>query len=177
MRGVNPHSASLWWRHQMEPFSALLALCAGNSPVPVISPHKGQWRGALMFSLICAWINDWVNNREAGDLRRHRGHYDVNVMTTYTPDWCVMGPLGPGDIISDCIMVTDAVFLLQLFLTFHNISWPWTTTCTYHVYCLGSYSQEMRYWASEVLVILLILSHSTNACSSLTNQVMCINVA
>ena len=69
-----------WWRHQMETFSALLAFCAGNSPVPVNSPHKGQWRGALMFPLICAWINDWVNNREAGDLRRHRGHYDVNVM-------------------------------------------------------------------------------------------------
>ena len=69
-----------WWRHQMETFSALLALCAGNSPVPVNSPHKGQWRGTLMFTLICARINDWVNNREAGDLRRHRGHYDVNVM-------------------------------------------------------------------------------------------------
>ena len=69
-----------WWRHQMETFSALLALCAGNSPVPVNSSHKGQWRGTLMFSLICARINDWVNNREAGDLRRHRGHYDVNVM-------------------------------------------------------------------------------------------------
>ena len=55
-------------------------LC-GNSPVPVNSPHKGQWRGALMFSLIRVWINDWVNNREAGDLRRHRGHYDVNVMS------------------------------------------------------------------------------------------------
>ena len=40
-----------------------------------------QWRGALMFSLICVWINGWVNNREAGDLRRHRGHYDVNVMS------------------------------------------------------------------------------------------------
>ena len=65
----------------MEPFSALLALGAGNSPVPVNSPHKGQWRGALMFSLICAWINDWVNNREAVDLRCHRGHYDVIVMT------------------------------------------------------------------------------------------------
>ena len=73
-----------WWRHQIEQFSALLALCAGNSPVPVNSPHKGQWRGALMFSFICAWINDWVNNREAGDLRRHRGHYDVNVMR-WTP--------------------------------------------------------------------------------------------
>ena len=54
-------------------------LC-GNSPVPVNSPHKGQWRGALMFSLIWARINDWVNNRKAGDLRRHRGHCDVNVM-------------------------------------------------------------------------------------------------
>ena len=41
---------------------------------------KGQWRGALMFSLICAWINDWVNNREAGHLRRYRTHYDVIVM-------------------------------------------------------------------------------------------------
>ena len=69
-----------WWRHQMETFSALLALCAGNSPVPVNSPHKGQWRGALIFSLICARINDWVNNREAGDLRCYRGHYDVIVM-------------------------------------------------------------------------------------------------
>ena len=69
-----------WWRHQMEPFSALPALCARNSPVPMNSPHKGQWRGALMFSLISPWINNWVNNRDAGDLRRHRGHYDVNVM-------------------------------------------------------------------------------------------------
>ena len=47
---------------------------------PVNFPHKGQWRGALMFSLIHAWINDWVNNREAGDLRRQYGHYDVIVM-------------------------------------------------------------------------------------------------
>ena len=69
-----------WWRHQMETFSALLALCAGNSPAPVNSPHKGQWRGALMFSLICTWINGWVNNREAGDLRRYRNHYDVILM-------------------------------------------------------------------------------------------------
>ena len=54
-------------------------LC-GEFTGPVNSPHKGQWRGALMFSLICVWINGWVNNGEAGDLRRHRSHYDVNVM-------------------------------------------------------------------------------------------------
>ena len=47
---------------------------------PVNSPHKRQWRGAFMFSLIWAWLNGWVNNREAGDLRRHHAHYDVIVM-------------------------------------------------------------------------------------------------
>ena len=54
----------------------LLAICAGNSPSPGNSPHKDQWRRALVFSLICAWTNGWVNNGEAGDLRRHRAHYD-----------------------------------------------------------------------------------------------------
>ena len=48
---------------------------------PVNSPHKGQWHGALMFYVICVWINGWVNNREAGDLRRYRSHYDVIVMS------------------------------------------------------------------------------------------------
>ena len=56
----------------MERFSALLALCAMNSPVP----------GALRFSLICVWINGWVNNGEAGDFRRHHAHYDVTVMVS-----------------------------------------------------------------------------------------------
>ena len=73
-----------WWRHQMETFSALLAICAGNSPVN--STYKGQWRGALMFSLICVWINDRVNNRESGDLGRHRAHHDVIVMHTFKHD-------------------------------------------------------------------------------------------
>ena len=48
---------------------------------PVNSPHKGQWRGALMFSLICLWINGCANSRDVGDLRRHRAHYDVIVMS------------------------------------------------------------------------------------------------
>ena len=47
---------------------------------PVNFPHKGQWRGALMFTLICARMNGWVNNHEAGDLRRYLAHYDVIVM-------------------------------------------------------------------------------------------------
>ena len=43
------------------------------------SPHKGQWCGALIFYLICTWASDgWVNNLDAGDLRRYRAHYDVS---------------------------------------------------------------------------------------------------
>ena len=78
---MSPDVSISWWRHQMETFSALLAICAGNSPVPVNSPHKGQWRGALMFTLICARIYSWVNNSEAGEMRRYRAHYDVIVMS------------------------------------------------------------------------------------------------
>ena len=76
-----------WWCHEMETFSALLAFCVGNSPVN--SPHKGQWCGALMFPLLCAMINGWVNNCEAGDLRHHHAQYDVIVM-------CLAGKLGVG---------------------------------------------------------------------------------
>ena len=65
----------------MVTFSALLAICAGNSLVTGEFPALSQWRGALMFSYVCAWMNGWVNNREAGDLRRHRAHYDVTVMS------------------------------------------------------------------------------------------------
>ena len=46
----------------------------------VNSPHKSQWRRALIFSLIWAWANGWVNIRKAGDLRHHPAHYDVTVM-------------------------------------------------------------------------------------------------
>ena len=69
-----------WWRHQIETFSAVLAICAGNSPVPGEFPAQRPVTRSLMFSLICVWINGWVNNSEAGDLRRHRAHYDVIVM-------------------------------------------------------------------------------------------------
>ena len=78
-----------WWAwrcRQMETFSALLALCAGNSPVLGEFPAQRQWRGALMFSMICAQINGWVNNREAGDLRRYCAHYDLIVMDISCPN-------------------------------------------------------------------------------------------
>ena len=71
----------MWWRHQMETFFRVTgSLCAEIDQLPVNYPHKGQWRGALIFSLISAWTNGWVNKRDVGDLRRHRAHCDVTVM-------------------------------------------------------------------------------------------------
>ena len=72
----NDHDDVIKWKH----FLCYWPFVRGIHRSPVNSPHKGQWRGALMFSFICAWINGWVNNGEAGDLRRHRAHYDVTVM-------------------------------------------------------------------------------------------------
>ena len=71
------HDDVIKWKH----FPRYWPFVRGIHPaVPVNFPRKGHWRGALMYSLICVWINGWVNNRGAGDLRRHRGHYDVIVM-------------------------------------------------------------------------------------------------
>ena len=73
---ANFHSLSkcnvTWWHHQMETFSALLALCEGNHQWLVDPPHK-----ALMFFFICAWTNGWANNRDTSNLRCHCAHCDV----------------------------------------------------------------------------------------------------
>ena len=63
--------------------AALLSFVRGIHRSPVNSPHKGQWRRDLIFSSINAWMNYLVNNRKAGDLGRHRAHYDVTVMPRY----------------------------------------------------------------------------------------------
>ena len=51
----------------------------GHRWSPRKRPVRRSFRVFCCF-FICAWINGWVNNREAGDLRRHRAHYDVIVI-------------------------------------------------------------------------------------------------
>ena len=70
------HDDVIKWKH----FPLYWPFVRGIHRSPVNSLHKGQWHGALMYCLICAWINGWVNSREAGDLRRIPAYYDVNVM-------------------------------------------------------------------------------------------------
>ena len=74
--GDELHDNVIKWKH----FLRYWPFVRGIHRSPVNSPHKGKWRGVLILSLICAWINGWVNNREAGDLRRHSAHYDVIAM-------------------------------------------------------------------------------------------------
>ena len=64
------------WQH----FPCYWPFVWGIHRSPLNSPHKCQWCGALLFSLICAWTNGWVNNRDAGNLRCHCAHYDVTEM-------------------------------------------------------------------------------------------------
>ena len=70
------HDDVIKWKH----FPRYWPFVRGIHRSPVNFPHKGQWCGALIFFVIWAWMNIWVNNREAGDLRRHPVHCDVTVM-------------------------------------------------------------------------------------------------
>ena len=76
---MHNHDDIINWKH----FPRYWPFVRGIHRSQANSPHKSEWRGALIFSLICAWTNDWVNNPDAGDLRRHRTRYDVTVM-----QWC-----------------------------------------------------------------------------------------
>ena len=80
------HDDVIKWKHFPRYWSFVRGL--------VNSPRKGQWRGALVFSVIDAQINGWVNTGEAGDLRSHHTHYDVIVMYTCNT---LFNSFRPGD--------------------------------------------------------------------------------
>ena len=73
---IGMHDDVIKWKH----FPRYWPFVQGIHRSAVNSPHKGQWRGALMFLSSAPWINGSVHDREAGDLRRNRSHYDVIVM-------------------------------------------------------------------------------------------------
>ena len=78
------HDDVIKWKH----FPRYWPFVRGIRRSSMNSPKKGQWRGALMFSLICAWINDWVNNRKAGVSRRYRTQYDVTaIIWLFVENW------------------------------------------------------------------------------------------
>ena len=127
---------------------------------PVNSLHKGQWPGALMFSLICAWIG-WVNNGEADNLRRHRAHYDFTVMlrsrrcnsssskfasTAWYQDNSPRNtphPRGHAPLISECFSTACAIFVLlpMPFIKFLYITRRWSSSLVHN-----SVMKESNLW-------------------------------
>ena len=113
------HDDVIKWKH----FPRCWPFVWGIHRCPVNSPHKGQWRGALMLSLICTRINGWVNKCEAGDLRRYRIHYDVTVMThQQCPIQLLTG-----------VKVTTKIPFIPLFFIFSELSKAWLAVC-YHLH-------------------------------------------
>ena len=72
----------------METFSALLILCAGNSPVTGEFPAQRPVTRSFDVFFDLAWVKNWADNRDAGDLRRHRAHYDVIVIILSKEEKC-----------------------------------------------------------------------------------------
>ena len=111
--GIPWHDDIIKWKH----FPHYWPFVRGIHRSRVNSPHKGQWRGALMFCLICAWINSWVNNHKAGDLRCHLAHYDVTVM----------------------ILITDA-------LSFYKVTIIYWTTYRHNTMQKQSWQEERKHY-------------------------------
>ena len=73
------HGDVIKWKH----IPRYCPIVRGIHRSPLNSPYKGQWCEALIFCLICVWINNWVNNHEASCLRCHRVHYDFTVINVF----------------------------------------------------------------------------------------------
>ena len=80
------HDDVIKWKHCPRCWS----LVRGIHRSPVNSLYKGKWRWPFMFSLLCTWINGWVNNWDSSDLRRHRAHYDITAMIYTAESHCAM---------------------------------------------------------------------------------------
>ena len=100
---------------------------------PVDYPHKGQWRKALMFSLICAWTNGWGNDRDAGDLRRHRAHNDVTVMWPFCPN------------LNALHFLLDMTRISSQFPATHRHFWSETMMIRTMFYCLYSINSSTKW--------------------------------
>ena len=111
------HDDVIKWKH----FPRYWPFVRGIHRSPVISPHKGEWRGALMLSLICVWINGWLNNHKAGDLWRHRAHYDATVLHNLDGVFMVVAYI--NGLVQDCSNPTQLAVLhwaINIMLPIHS---------------------------------------------------------
>ena len=93
-------------------------------------PHKGQWCGALMFPLICAWIKVWVNTGEAGNLRSHHTHYDIVVKERlYIMQYLILGWAHGGEADIHCRICCHFVISKPAPCWYLRLAACWTYCC------------------------------------------------
>ena len=121
------HDDVVKWKH----FPRYWPFVQGIHRSPVNSPHKGQWRRALMISLICVWINGWVNNPEVGDLRCYLAHFDFTVMlkanTVHCNQYALIlhfGTVCYGSILPTPYSIISRAFRVIVWLTSANHQTP-----------------------------------------------------
>ena len=111
--------------------------CVTDSLCGEFTGHKAQWRGALMFSLICAWKNCWVNSSEAGDLRRHHAHYDLTVMK---------GTRFPIHIVDICMSSAHEYLWLSSSDLVKSLTAPLDATYSY---------RTNKFWGIRITIVLM----------------------
>ena len=130
----------------------------GIHRLPAVSPHKPQW--AFMFSLIWAWTNGWANNRDAGDLRRHRAHFDFIVMNSQDADSTPHSVYGWNALtLSYCTRHIHLTFIVNLDNCELNFaSWqPWHNFL-YHIY-FNIFWESIAY-SKDICVCLRLIKDS-----------------
>ena len=154
------HDDVIKWKH----FPRYWPFVRGINRSSVNSPLKGQWRRALVFSLICTRINGWVNNGETGDLRRYRAHYDVTVMDNKKS--------------SNCPAVIQPCFSLKNLASIHicNKSPTWRWDRKFRMWSLG-----ISFWEENIVVNLLewsiVIPNAKDTSTTMLNSLSVINLS
>ena len=123
----------------METFSMLLALCAGNSPVPGEYPSQRPVTRSLMFSLIWPWTNGW----DTSDLLGHRTNYDVTAISETISE--VVIPSCQFDRLLHSLSLV-AVGLSVGYEIWSTISWHWHIAFAWSKYRFRNASVAMESW-------------------------------
>ena len=117
------HDDVIKWK----PFPRYWPFVQGIHRSTVTSPHKGQWREALMFSFICASTNDCANNRDTGDLRHHCTHYDITAMNYLLYSCIKVWPFHPANLYTLVIQVGLSHFIAfcSLISSWNMVQFNW----------------------------------------------------
>ena len=107
------------------------------------------------------WINGWINNREAGDLRRQRGHYDVIVMIWEQTQSCHDANFAVSGGTTDChYMAVCGATSYDKVGIMATMGFQWTTSCKRVSYCAAVRNATLTYWGRDKMAAVFMMAFS-----------------